>query len=202
MHPQLVAASYDQIADRWLDDQFSRENGVAQHARALAFLSASGAGVALNVGCGCNTRFNKPMRERGLSLEGLDLSLRMVELARASDPHLTVHHADVCEWTPTRTYRFITAWDSLWHVPLQSHRMVMLKLMSTLVPGGVFIFSAGGTDRPGEHTDSYMGPELYYSTLGIPGVLEAVQDARCVCRHLEFDQYPGPHVYVIAQKAA
>ena len=194
-----IGAAYNRIADRWLDDRFSRDNGVAQHRRALSFLVASGRGVALNAGCGCNTRFNGLMRAQGLAIEGLDVSRRMVELARASDPDVVVHHADVCEWNPPRTYRFITAWDSIWHVPLSEQRPVMLKLMSALEPGGVFIFSAGGTDVPGEHTDSFMGPEVYYSTLGIPGIVEILREAGCICRHLELDQRPSNHLYVIAQ---
>ena len=202
MHPQRLAASYDQIADQWLDDRFNQENGVAQHKRALGFLTTSGPGVALHVGCGCNTRFNDLLRERGLTVEGLDISRKMVELARESDPGVTVHHADVCEWVPPRLYKFIAAWDSIWHVPLLNQRFVMLKLMSSLEPGGVFIFSAGGTDAPAEHTDAHMGPEVYYSTPGIPGILHATHEGRCICKHLEFDQHPANHVYFIVQKCA
>ena len=198
---RTTGAAYDRIADRWLDDRFSREDGVAQHRRALSFLADSGPGFALNAGCGCNTRFNGMLRERGLGIEGLDISRCMVELARASDPDVIVHHADVCEWVPSREYRFITAWDSLWHVPLAEQRPVMLKLMSSLEPGGVFIFSAGGTDAPGEHTESFMGPEVYYSTLGISGIVEVVREAGCLCRHLELDQRPSSHLYVISQMA-
>jgi len=135
-------------------------------------------------------------------VEGLDISRKMVELARESDPSVTVHQADVCEWVPTRLYKFIAAWNSIWHVPLPKQRFVMLKLMSSLEPGGVFIFSAGGTDAPGEQTDSHMGPEVYYSTPGIPGILHAIQEGRCICKHLEFDQHPANHVYFIVQKCA
>ncbi len=124
----------------------------------------------------------------------------MIELARASDPAVKLHEADICAWSPPGAYDFVSAWDSIWHVPLRVHRDVMLKLMASLSPGGVFIFSAGGTDAPGEHTDSTMGPEVSYSTLGIPGILEAIREASCICRHLEFDQRPSTHLYVIAQK--
>ena len=111
-----------------------------------------------------------------------------------------MHHADVCEWQPERTYCFITAWDSIWHVPLQQQRPLMLKLMSALEFRGVFIFSAGGLDEAQEHVDSSMGPSVYYSTLGIPGLLDAIKDAGCVCRHLELDQYPQKHLYLIVQR--
>ncbi len=76
----------------------------------------------------------------------------------------------------------------------------MLKLMTSLTTGGVFIFSAGGLDAAAEHRDSSMGPEVHYSTLGIPGILNVVMEAACVCRHLEFDQYPENHLYLIVQK--
>jgi hypothetical protein len=46
-----------------------------------------------------------------------------------------------------------------------------------------------------------MGPQMYYSALGIPNVLEILSEAGCICRHLEYDQYPEQHLYVIAQKS-
>jgi hypothetical protein len=48
---------------------------------------------------------------------------------------------------------------------------------------------------------SAMGLQMYHSVLGIPNVLKLLSEAGCICRHLEYDQYPELHVYVIAQKA-
>jgi hypothetical protein len=42
---------------------------------------------------------------------------------------------------------------------------------------------------------------MYHATLGIPKTLQVLAEASCVCRHLEYDQYPEDHVYVIAQRA-
>jgi len=199
-HPS-TASAYDLIADRWADGSFDPLNGMALHARALAFLGDASPGWSLNVGCGGNTRFNALLRQRGLALEGIDVSARMLALARLADPGVVLHHADVCDWPVPRRYRFITAWDSLWHVPLHRQRALMLKLMAALEVGGVFVFSAGGLDGPGEHTDCAMGPEVGYSTLGIPGLLEVIGQAHCICRHLEFDQFPQNHLVVIVQRA-
>lgn len=196
-----MLTAYDQIAERWLDSNFSSVDGIAQHKRALSFLASTGPGLALNVGCGCSTRFNEHLRARGLDIEGIDCSPRMIELARTSDPNVRLLQADVCSWLPPYPYDFISAWDSIWHVPLARQHQVLLKLMSALKPGGVFVFSAGGTDQPDEHTDSRMGPEVYYGSLGVPGILQAIRDGNCICRHFEFDQYLEKHVYAIAQKA-
>jgi SAM-dependent methyltransferase len=195
-----VAATYDDLVNRWRDDQFPKANGIAQVARGLVFLKEPD-GACLNVGCGCNTRFNAVLRENGLSLEGVDISRRMVEAARIADPATSIHHADICDWPMPKDYAFILAWDSIWHVSLQAQRSLLQKLMAALKPGGVFLFTAGGLDEPAEHQDAHMGPELYYASLGIPALLKALEEGQCVCRHLEFDQLPEKHLVVIAQRA-
>ena len=72
--------------------------------------------------------------------------------------------------------------------------------MQGLTPGGILIFTTGGLDEPTEKVDSSMGPPVYYSVLGIPQTLRLIDECGCVCRHLEYDQYPESHLYVIVQK--
>src|SRR5260370_35012616 len=45
-----------------------------------------------------------------------------------------------------------------------------------------------------------MGIEVSFGVLGIPKTLELLDRFGCVCRHLEYDQYPEKHLYVVAQK--
>lgn len=148
-----VAAAYDELVDRWHDHHFPKTDGITQVARSLAFLKEPG-GACLNVGCGCNTRFNALLREKGLNLEGVDISPRMVEAARLADPATTIHRADICEWPVPSEYSLILAWDSIWHVSLDAQRPLLLKLMAALKSGGVFLFTAGGLDEPAEHQDA------------------------------------------------
>jgi RimJ/RimL family protein N-acetyltransferase len=42
---------------------------------------------------------------------------------------------------------------------------------------------------------------MYHATLGIPKTLQVLAEACCTCRHLEYDQHPELHLYVVAQKA-
>jgi len=198
MHPSEISASYDSIAHRWLEPHLE-QNGIRQHEHALKFRPDGG--TALDVGSGCSGRFIRLLQSRGYEVEGLDVSAQMIALAKERNPDVIFHHADVCEWSPPRQYDFITAWDSIWHVPLDQHEAVLRKLYNALAPGGIFIWTTGGLDEPTEKNDSAMGPPVYYSVLGIPKTLQLLADAGCVCRHLEYDQLPEKHLFLIAQKS-
>jgi SAM-dependent methyltransferase len=198
MDPLEVAASYDRIADRWNRPQFDRSNGIRQHERALTFATRTGA--ALDVGCGSSGRFIELLGARGFRVEGVDLSADMLRLARARHPHVLFHHADICSWSLPRPYDFISAWDSVWHVPLSQQRDVLLKLFAGLARDGLIIFSAGGTEAADERRDHGMGVPMYHATIGVPQILDAIHDAGCILRHFEYDQFPETHVYFIAHR--
>jgi 2-polyprenyl-3-methyl-5-hydroxy-6-metoxy-1,4-benzoquinol methylase len=219
--PEDVGRSYDQIAHQWSSDAFPRQSGIEAHRRALAFVQQApiwrvegrqpdGARFtaplserrrrALDIGCGCSGRFIDLLAAQDFVVEGLDISERMIELARMRHPAVTFHHADVGAWRFPRQYDLISAWDSIWHVALADQARVLTTLLEALAPGGVCVFTTGGVDAPGEHVDAVMGPPMYYAVPGLPRTLEVIAAAGCVCRHLEYDQYPELHVYVIAQR--
>jgi SAM-dependent methyltransferase len=200
MTPEEIATSYDQIAERWNDDAFPRSNGIQQHERAISFLKQKR--HALDVGCGCSGRIVDLLLGHRFAVEGVDISRRMIELARRRHPDVAFHHVDIRAWEPARKYDLISAWDSIWHLPLTDQGPVLKKLLQSLTQDGVCIFTMGGLDVPSEKVDSAMGPRMYYSVLGIPGTLALLSEAHCVCRHLEYDQYPELHVYVIAQRSS
>lgn len=197
MQPHEIAKSYDAIATRWLEPHLA-SNGIRQHEHALKF--RQGGGAAIDVGSGCNGRFARLLLEQGYEVECLDLSAEMLALAKERVTEATYLQTDVCEWVPGKSYDFITAWDSIWHVPLTECENVLRKLCGALAPGGVFISTTGGVDRPEEKHDSSMGVPVSYSALGVPGTLRVIADAGCVCRHLEYDQLPESHVWFVAQK--
>jgi trans-aconitate methyltransferase len=198
MNPLEVANSYDRIASYWDGPQFNRDNGVAPHERAIRF--ASQPGFALDAGCGSSGRIIDLLLARKFEVEGLDISAEMLKLARRRHPDLTFHHADICEWTPSRQYSFISAWDSIWHVPLSRQLDVIAKLCSALTANGVLIFTTGGVESPEERHNPCLDQPMYHAAPGIPAVTKTLASANCACRHLEYDQYPGPHVFIIAQR--
>jgi hypothetical protein len=78
MTPEQVAASYDRIAERWLDVS---TYGFAQIERAITFVKHKG--VALDVGCGTG-RLMGLLGKHGFSTDGL-----VVTTARSANRPLT-----------------------------------------------------------------------------------------------------------------
>lgn len=200
MKPRQIGQAYDTITHMWQSEGFNRENGISAHKRALDFAKAKGR--ALDIGCGCTGRFIDLLEENGFVPEGLDISTKMIALAKERHPDATFHYQDICEGKLPSKYDFITAWDSIWHIPLEQQVPVLTKIVDSLNAGGVFIFSFGGTNEAGEHTDDFMGPEVYYSSLGTNGFLKLFMELGCIIRHLEFDQHPELHTYLIIEKSA
>jgi predicted TPR repeat methyltransferase len=198
MKPSEIGEAYDQITHLWESENFNRLNGIKPHEQAIAFVKNRG--KALDIGCGCTGRFIDLLLNNGFDPEGIDVSEQMIKLARKKQPEITFHQQDICCWNLTQHYDFITAWDSLWHIPLDQQEKVITKLIASLNNGGVLILSFGGTEKHDDHKDDFMGPEVYYSTLGVNGFLKLFIALGCVCRHLEYDQYPELHAYLIVQK--
>jgi trans-aconitate methyltransferase len=199
--PEQTAQTYNRIAQHWDTPAFNRMNGIAQHERALAF--AASPGIALDLGCGSSGRIMTLLRARGWEVEGLDYSEEMLARARRHHPDVVFHHADICTWQFPRTFDFISAWDSIWHVPLPDQLPVLSKICAALAPAGVCIFTTGGVETPNEVTNPCFGEPLYHAAPGIPAILEVLATSGCACRHLEYDGPKGDtHVYLIAQRLA
>lgn len=129
MNPADIEKAYNQITHLWESDEFNSSNGIEQHERAIAFLKTRG--LALDVGCGCSGRFIDLLLSKGFKPAGVDISSEMVRLARKKHPDIKIHQEDICKWEITEKYDFITAWDSIWHVPLNQQESVITKLISS-----------------------------------------------------------------------
>jgi SAM-dependent methyltransferase len=197
MDSEAIGRQYDKIAGHWQEPQL-QANGLEQFGKAIRF--TKNRGPALDIGCGSSGRFIELLSQHGFAPEGLDVSQQMIALARKRHPHVHFYETDICKWSFPKKYDFVSAWDSTWHLPLNQQEAVLQKICDGLADNGVFIFTTAALDVPDEKSDSFMGVELSYSALGIPTTLELLARFGCACRHLEYDQYPQEHLYIVAQK--
>ena len=219
MTPEETGKAYNTITHLWTRPEFNHESGMRAYKKALSFLPDASLGTfdkavserinedeaqkkvyALDIGCGCTNRFIPIIEKTGLTYEGIDVSKDMLLIAASHLPTHTFYHDDICTFTLSKPYLFISAWDSFWHIPLTQQEPLLRKLVRHLADEGVLLLSCGGTDESGQHTNEVMGPKVYYASLGLHRYLEILIDEGCFVRHVEFDQHPELHAVIMVQK--
>lgn len=208
MDPEIIGKKYDKVAKWW--EMHTRESiyGLKQVERAISYCKNHHR--ALDVGCGTGGRIIKKMLEDGFEVTGIDVSKGMLEIARANHPTVTFVLMDFCKWQTKEKFDLIVVWDSIFHLPAAIQESVVSKLCGLLEADGILIYTFG--DGQGDHEDlsfrdengkqvGDLNDDLFgYGTIGINENLRVLKDNGCKCMHLEIDQYPSSHVYVIGKK--
>ncbi|MBB6523645.1 class I SAM-dependent methyltransferase [Pseudoteredinibacter isoporae] len=201
MAPKELGKQYDRIAQWWHEQHQNSQYGLVQCERALRLVADQegfSGGAALDVGCGAGGRFVRMLEEKGFVITGLDVSAEMIRLAKEQHPQHHFYHQDICDWQTEERFDFILAWDSLFCLPYEQQLPVLEKLCACLNPGGIFVYTFGDDD--GWHTDTWLEDEFYYSSIGIERNIQCLLGQGMAIKHVELDQYPEKHVYIIASK--
>lgn len=191
-----IGEQYDKIAQWWHDYHLESDYGLKQIDKAISY--SKGGGSALDVGCGSGGRIVKKLEDHGFNVTGVDAAPRMIEMAKANHTSAQFFLADICTWDSNEKYDLIVAWDSIFHLPLSMHSQVLSKLCGLLKQNGILIYTFG--DDHGEHESDWHNDKFYYSSIGIEGNLKVIMKNNCEVRHLELDQYPDKHVFIIVKK--
>lgn len=194
---QSIGEKYDRIAGWWNDYHLKSDYGVAQFEKALSFVGAGRR--ALDVGCGSNARFISRLEAQGFQVTGIDASKAMIELAREHHPSSQFIEADICNWSSEERFDFIFSWTCLFHLPLDAQEPVLRKLCQHLSPNGVLMYDFGAGE-PGAHEDVWHDMVFPYSTIGINENLRILMEEGLETLHMELDQAPEKHSYIIARK--
>ena len=199
MKPNETGSHYDKIALWWQKQHLHSTYGVTALEKAIKFVERKS--TALDIGCGSSGRFINVLIQNGFMPTGIDVSIEMISLARQHHPDVNFYMGDICTWELPQKYDLISAWDSTFHLPIAEQKPVLKKMCDGLNPNGVVIFTCGGSNGPNEISGSFQGENFDYSTLGVEEFLRLLIEFGCFCKHVEYDQFPENHVYIIGQKA-
>lgn len=195
MNPKELGEKYDKIAKWWNDQHSDSSYGIKQVKIALAHVKSGG--TALDVGCGAGGRFVELLELKSLKVTGIDVSKNMIALARENHPDHLFINEDIALWHSDLRFDFILAWDSIFHLPLSMQKPVLDKLCNMLADDGVIIYTFGNDE--GEHTDTWKDDLFHYSSIGINNNLELLIHHGLKVLHLELDQFPEKHAFVVAK---
>lgn len=208
MEPSVIGKKYNKVADWWNERHLNSEYGMKQIRRAISYCNSKR--IALDVGCGAGGRIIHELENNGFEVEGFDVSQRMVELARANHPQFTFEVDDITNIYRDSLYDFIIAWDSTFHLPESSQAIAINNMCSLLETEGILVYTLGDmegdfednsfSDGKGGQYGDLENDAFGYGSLGITKNLELLITNGCKLMHLELDQYPDKHAYIIAKK--
>lgn len=194
--PKRIGPKYDKIAHWWHEQHSGSSYGIEQIRRAIRYCQYHGR--ALDVGCGSGGRIFRVLEESGFQITGIDASPEMIAIASANHPAVKLQVADIREWQSEERHDLIIAWDSIFHLAQNEHDQVLKKLVDLLVHGGILVYTLG--DAVGEHETDWHDEKFPYSSIGIGENLRVLMNCGMHIRHVELDQYPQKHAYIIARK--
>ena len=208
MKPEIIGQKYDKVAEWWENRHMDSDYGLDQIGRAVRY--CANRRKALDVGCGSGGRIISLLLSEGFEVTGIDVSEKMLGLAKKNHPGVKFVKSDFCVWESSEKFDLIVAWDSIFHLPSVQQEGAVKKLCGHLEKDGVLIYSIG--DDHGDHEDLSFRDEnggqageldndmFGYGAIGIDGNLKALGSCGCKVMHLELDMYPEKHVFVIAKK--
>lgn len=162
------AEAFDAIGDRY-DEAFPHKEGQVASAEWLVKSLPPGSRV-LDLGCGTGIPTARQLAEGGLDVVGVDLSDRMVTLARQYVPTGTFHRADIADLRPDGPrdlgrFDAVAAFFSLLMLPRAEIPLAVRTIHHLLAPGGLFALSMVEAD-----VDDFSIPFIG-STIRVSGYL-------------------------------
>ncbi|MEV7403409.1 class I SAM-dependent methyltransferase [Streptomyces sp. NPDC091267] len=124
---------------------------------------AHGGGTVADVGCGPG-RITAHLRDLGVDAFGIDLSPRMIEVARSEHPGLRFEVGSMTQLDLTDgALAALVAWYSIIHVPDEAIGTVLAGFRRVLRPGGLLLlgFHVGDPTPTEPREDGESWPESY-----------------------------------------
>lgn len=135
----FIKEHYDAIADCYVDDY---QKNVPDKPFVLEFLSkVTPGGKVLDVGCGGGD-YTSVIKGERFEAVGIDLSTRMIELARQNHPETSYEVMDMTKLTfPDESFDGILVSWCFFHVPESDVESTLKGFARILKPGGTIYFS-------------------------------------------------------------
>ncbi len=159
----IVAAGYDEVAERYLAWSPGRPSGARLRILELADAMIPRGTDVLELGCGAGVPMTARLAE-GRRVTGVDGSATQLALARRNVPSATFLQADITTLArPLASVDAVTAFYVLTHVPREELAPLLSRIRGWLRPGGIFIASFGVEDDAGTIEPDWLGVPMYFS---------------------------------------
>lgn len=159
-------------------------------------------GGVLDAGCGSGY-VAEVLENHGFKVTGIDISRRMLELAKKNAPRSSFLRMDLTKLKlPRQSFDGVICLYSIIHVPRRSHLGVLRNFHRVLKPRGILAIHMGWGDHVGVEADWLgSGVPMYWSHFDKETNLSLIGKAGFhVASAKPSRQRDGTHLFVVAQK--
>ena len=153
--------SYDAVANDFACSKSTAE--IPPKVQELSELLRAKAEI-LDIGSGSGRPIDKFLSDAGHRVLGIDVSEKLIEIARQNVPDASFMKVDVRDFNTQRQFDAVIAWDSLFHLQPDQQEPVFKRVGTFIKPAGYFLFTHGGREAEMEgemygHRFSYSSPD-------------------------------------------
>jgi ubiquinone/menaquinone biosynthesis C-methylase UbiE len=198
---KIVEDGYDKIAQLYHKRRINRFWTVAPDIEAFAKRLGLGSAI-LDVGCGSGY-IASILEDKGFKVTGIDISTKMLELARANASQSTFLRMDMKRLDfPKESFEGIICLYSIFHVPRRYHLEILKRFRRVLKKKGLLAIHMGWGDWVGiEENWLGGGAPMYWSHYGKGKNLALIRRAKFeIILSRASKQKDGTHLFVLAQK--
>jgi predicted TPR repeat methyltransferase len=159
--PERIAEHYERHAHAF--DHERRKRFVERPWLDRFLAAVPKGGHILDLGCGAGEPVDRYLIDSGRRVTGVDLSEKMIALARTRFGRERWLKADMRAVVMDGRYAGVLAWDSLFHLAYADQAAMVARAAGWLERGAPFLFNTGPAH--GEVTGCQFGEDLYHASL-------------------------------------
>lgn len=159
--PDRIAEHYERHAH--IFDEVRRKSFNERHWLDRFLLGVPRGGAILDLGCGGGEPIARYLIDHGHPLTGVDVSARMIALARTRFGRQAWLQADMRSAVVPGHFGGVIAWDSLFHLAHADQARMIERMAHWLETNGMLLFNSGPAH--GEAIGDQFGEELYHASL-------------------------------------
>jgi cyclopropane fatty-acyl-phospholipid synthase-like methyltransferase len=198
MTNDLVRQSYNKAAENYASNRNQFDN-LKYLERLNEFLSPNS--LILDIGCGAGKPVDSFLVSKGHRVTGIDLSEKMIELAKQNVPQAEYKVADMTE-LKRGEYEVdaVVSFYAIFHTPRETHQELFHKIHSFLSPSGFLLITMGSDEWEGKESN-FHGAEMFWSHYDARKNRELVENAEFEVLLDEIDTAGGErHQVILARK--
>lgn len=174
MSNDLVKHSYEKIAN----DYASKRNQFESIKYLEKFVALVKKGrTILDIGCGDGKPVDEVLVKKGFAVNGIDISERMIELAKKNVPEALYEVKDMTELKDGEyCVDGIVSFYAILHTLRDKYQDIFNKFASFMPNGGILLITMGSDEWEGTEND-FHGSKMFWSHYGVDKNKEIVENA-------------------------